>query len=140
MSGWGPPSPLPLTNAEPQADLAIDELSHRQTQLSAQRALNQLALDISNRVLALRQARSQHQSAVERRTLVEKLLEGEEKKLMAGASTISAAVNARHDLAAAQSIELAAASAYIRSRIALDQDLGATLEANQISVEDAKGE
>jgi hypothetical protein len=46
-------------------------------------------------------------------------------------------VGARRDLATAQSSELAAAAGYMRNRIALDQGLGLTLEANHISVEDA---
>ena len=129
----------PLLNSEAQADLAIDQLSQRQSQLAAQRAMNQLALDISNQVLALRQARARYQSAVESRTLIEKLLEGEEKKLLAGTSTVATVVNARRDMATAESNELAAASAYMRSRIALDQDLGTTLEVNDISVDDAVG-
>jgi outer membrane protein TolC len=130
----------PLGNAQAQADLAIDQLSHRQSQLTAQRSMNQLALDISNQVLALRQARARYQSAVERRTLIESLLEGEEKKWLAGTSTLSAVVNARRDMATAQSTELAAAAAYIRNRIALDQDLGVTLAVNHISVEEAMGQ
>jgi outer membrane protein TolC len=129
----------PFANAQAQADLAIDQLSHRQSELTAQRAMNQLAVDISNRVLALRQARARHESAAERRTLVERLLEGEEKKFAAGTSTMFAVVHARRDLATAESGELAAAASYMRSRIALDQDLGAALEVNNISVEDAMG-
>ena len=43
----------------------------------------------------------------------------------------------RSDLAAAQSSELAAAAAYIHNRVALDQGLGLTLEANRVPVEDA---
>ena len=54
-----------------------------------------------------------------------------------GASTIATVVGARRDLATAQSSELAAAASYIHSRIALDQGLGLTLEANHVSVEDA---
>jgi outer membrane protein TolC len=130
----------PLANSQAQADLAIDQLSHRQSQLAAQRAVNQLALDISNQVLALEQARARYQSAVESRTLVGRLLEGEEKKWLAGSSTIATVVNARRDMATAESSELAAASAYMRSRIALDQDLSATLEANHISVDGAAGQ
>jgi outer membrane protein TolC len=63
-------------------------------------------------------------------------LTGEEKKWVAGASTISTVVSARRDLANAQSAELAAAAAYVHGRIALDQELGRTLDVNQVSVED----
>ena len=120
-----------------QADVAIDQLQIRQTQLGSQAVLNQLAVEVSTQVLALEQARARYKAAVESRGLFERLLEGEEKKLLAGISTIATVVQSRRDLAAAQSSELTAAALYIRNRVALDQALGFTLEANHISVEDA---
>ncbi len=127
----------PLENTQAQADHAMDQLTHRQTQLNAQKTFNQLAVEVSSQVMALQQARAQYQAAVEHRTIVEKLLQGEERRFQMGASTIATVVAARRDLATAQSSELAAAAAYIHNRIALDQGLGLTLEANHISVEDA---
>jgi len=127
----------PLENTQAQADHAMDQLTHRQTQLSAQNTFNQLAVDVSTQVMALQQARAQYQAAVERRTILEKLLQGEERRFQMGISTIATVVQARRDLATAQSSELAAAAAYIHNRIALDQGLGLTLEANHISFEDA---
>jgi outer membrane protein TolC len=105
--------------------------------LSAQKTFNQIAVDVASQVMALDQARAQYRAAVEHRTIVEKLLQGEERRFQMGASTIATLVGARRDLATAQSSELAAAAAYIHNRIALDQGLGLTLEANHISVEDA---
>ena len=126
-----------LWNAQAQADYAIDVLSRRQAELGAERTRHDLAVNISSQVLALEQARARYKAAVESRELVERLLQGEEKKWVAGTSTISAVVQARRDLANAQSAELAAAGAYVHGRIALDQELGRTLEVNQVSVEDA---
>jgi outer membrane protein TolC len=126
-----------LENTQAQADHAMDQLTHRQTQLNAQKVFNQLAVDVSSQVMALAQARAQYQAATEHRTIVEKLLQGEERRFQMGASTIATVVGARRDLATAQSSELAAAAAYIHNRIALDQGLGLTLEANHISLEDA---
>jgi len=126
-----------LENTQAQADHAMDQLTHRQTQLNAQKTFNQLAVEIASQVMALEQARSQYQAAAEHRTIVEKLLQAEERRFQMGASTIATVVGARRDLATAQSSELAAAAAYIHNRIALDQGLGLTLETNHISVEDA---
>jgi len=120
-----------------QADYAIDQLTYRQTQLGTQKMQNQLAVDISTEVLALQQARARYRSAMESRTLVERLLDGEEKKWLAGTSTIASLVQARRDLASAQSAELAAAASYIHTRIGLDQSLGRTLEVNEVSLQDA---
>jgi outer membrane protein TolC len=125
-----------LENAQAQADHAIDILSQRQTELSAERTRHALAVGISSQVLALQQARARYKAAAESRELLERLLTGEEKKWVAGASTISTVVSARRDLANAQSAELAAAAAYVHGRIALDQELGRTLDVNQVSVED----
>jgi outer membrane protein TolC len=126
----------PLENTLAQADHAMDQLTHRQTQLNAQKTFNQLAVEVASQVMALQQARAQYQAAAEHRTIVEKLLQGEERRFQMGASTIATVVGARRDLATAQSSELAAAAAYIHNRIALDQGLGLTLEANHVSVED----
>ncbi len=126
-----------LANAQAQADHAIDVLSQRQAELAAERTRHSLAVNISSQVLALEQARERYKTAVESRKLVERLSQGEEKKWLAGTSTISAVVQARRDLANAQSAELAAAAAYVHGRIALDQELGRTLDVNQVSVEDA---
>ncbi|MGD0666767.1 MAG: TolC family protein [Bryobacteraceae bacterium] len=127
----------PLKNGQAQADHAIDVLSQRQAELTAERTRNSLAVNISSQVLALQQARERYKAAVESRQLLERLSKGEEKKWVAGTSTISAVVQARRDLANAQSAELAAAAAYVHGRIALDQELGRTLEVNQVSVEGA---
>jgi len=126
----------PLENAQAQADHAIDVLSQRQTELGAERTRQALAVNISSQVLALEQARARYKAATESRELVELLLRGEEKKWVAGASDIATVVSARRDLANAQSTELAAAAAYVHGRIALDQELGRTLEVNQVSVDD----
>jgi outer membrane protein TolC len=125
-----------LWNTQAQADHAINVLSQRQAELTAERTRHDLAVNISSQVLALEQARARYKAATESRGLIERLLQGEEKKWVAGTSTISTVVAARRDLANAQSAELAAAAAYVHGRIALDQELGRTLEVNQVSVED----
>jgi outer membrane protein TolC len=127
----------PLKNRQAQADYDIDALSHRQTQLNMQRTLNNLAVDISNQVAAIRQARARYAAAVESRQLSEKLLAGEDRKLHYGTSTVNNVVNSRRDLANAQSAELAAAAAYVHAKVALDQGLGLTLERNDVSIDDA---
>jgi outer membrane protein TolC len=116
-----------------QADFAIDQLQLRQTQMNQQRDINQLAVDVSNQVVALRQARARYASALKARTVQEELMAGEEKKFELASSTINAVVLARQSLAAAQSAELAALASYKHARISLDQVLGETLETNRIS-------
>ncbi len=119
-----------------QADYALDQLLLRQTQLNVQRDLNQLAVDVSNQVVALRQARARHAAAAKARGVQEQLLAGEEKKFSLASSTVGGLVAARQSLAAAQGTELNALAAYKHARIALDQVLGQTLETNHVSVDE----
>jgi outer membrane protein TolC len=102
--------------------------------------MNQAQVDITNSVVALRQARARYEAAVQSRILQQQLLDAEEKKFNFGASTPYNVVVEQRDLAAAQSAELSSLATYQSARISLDQTTGATLEANHISlVESEKG-
>lgn len=126
-----------LRNRQAQADYAIDQLSLRQTELENQRSLNQVAVDVSNQVIGLQQARVRYQAAVHNRILEQQLLEAEQKKFSLGASTTFLVVQQQRDLVTAQSNEVAALVTYSNARIALDQTLGTTLETNHVTVREA---
>jgi outer membrane protein len=124
----------PLGNNQAQADYGIDQLQLRQTQLSMQRDLNQVAVDAANGVVALRQARVRYEAAARNRILIQELRDAEQKKYALGASTPYDVIQQQRDLVNAQSAEIAARAAYSNARVALDQTLGATLEANHVSL------
>ncbi|HTW64093.1 MAG TPA: TolC family protein [Bryobacteraceae bacterium] len=128
----------PLPNRQAQADAAIDQLTLRQSQIQLSKDLNQAAVDISNYVVALRQARARYRAAVQTRILEQQLLDAEQKKLAGGASTPFNVVQQQRDLVAAQSAEIAALVDYSNARLALDQTLGTTLEMNHISIDEAR--
>ncbi|MGA8030581.1 MAG: TolC family protein [Bryobacteraceae bacterium] len=128
-----------LRNRQAQADYAIGELGLRQTQLENQRSVNQIAVDVSNQVVGLQQARVRYQAAVKNRVLEEQLLDAEQKKFALGASTTFLVVQQQRDLATAQSSEIAALVTYSTARVSLDQTLGTTLETNHVTVDEAKG-
>ena len=117
-----------------QGDYGIDQLQLRQNELVSRRSQNQLVVDISNQVIALRQARSRYSAAVDTRVLDEQLLEKEQRKFSLGASTINDLVVVQRSLAAARAAEVGALAAYSRARVSLDQVLGETLEKNNVSV------
>ena len=94
-------------------------------------------IKISNQMIALRQARSRYAAAVNTRTLQEQLLQAEQNKFGLGTSNISDLVIAQRALVAAQTSEVTALSNYARARVALDQELGETLEVNHVSVDEA---
>jgi outer membrane protein len=128
----------PIRNRQAQADYAIDLLSIRQTQLSNHKDLNQVEVDVRNGVVALQQARARYDAAVRNRTLQQELFDAEEKRFRLGASTPYNVATEQRDLINAQSTAVAAMVAYSTARIALDQTLGITLEANHISMEEAR--
>jgi outer membrane protein TolC len=94
-------------------------------------------VDISNQMVALRQARSRYSQAVDSRKLQQELLDKSQQAFSFGAATISDVVAAQSALVAAQETEVATLSAYSHARISLDQVLGRTLDANHVSVDQA---
>lgn len=126
-----------LRNRQAQADAAIDQLNIRQTQLQTRRDLNEVAVDVSNQMVALEQARVRYLAAVKARVLDQQLLEAEQKKFSLGASTVFNVVSQQRDLATGQSAEVAALVAYSNARVSLNQTLGTTLKENNISLEEA---
>ena len=127
-----------LRNNTPQADYAIDQLSLKQTELQNQRDVNQIAVDVSNQTIGLRQARVRYQAAVRSRILQQQLLDAEQKKFSLGASTTYNVVQQQRDLATAQSSEVAALVTYSNAKVALDETLGTTLIENHVELEDAR--
>jgi outer membrane protein len=128
----------PLRNDQAQADFAIDQLQLRQSQIQLSKDLNQVAVDISNYAVAMRQARGRYRAAVQTRILQQQLLDAEQKKLAGGASTPFNVVQQERDLATAQSAEMAALVDFSNARLALDQTLGTTLEVNHVALEEAR--
>lgn len=127
-----------LRNRQAQADYAIDQLSLRQDTLANQKYRNEVAVDVSNQVVALEQARVRYLAAVKSRELDEQLFSAEQKKFALGASTPYNVVTQQRDLSSAQANETAALVAYSNARVALQQTLGTTLEENHVSINEAK--
>jgi outer membrane protein len=127
----------PFGNRVSQSDYEIDQLQIKQGDLVNRRNMNQLVVDISNATVAIRQSRARYVQAVSTRKLEEDLLEKEQQRFSLGDSTIDAIIAAERVLAASQYTEVATMSAYSRARVALDQVLGQTLEANNVSIDQA---
>jgi outer membrane protein len=129
----------PLGNRLAQADYGIDQLKLRQSTVQSQRAVNQIAVDVSNQVIALRQARARYSTAVRTRELQQQLLTAEQEKFAFGKTSITGLITTQRALVSAQTAEIAALATYARARVSLDQVLGDTLEANHISATEALG-
>jgi outer membrane protein len=124
-------------NQVAQGDYGIDQLQLRQGDLIERRSMNQIVVDVSNYVIALRQARARYAAAVDTRALQEELLEKEQRKFSLGASTRNDVIAVQRSLAAARVEEVVALTAYSHARVSLDQVLGETLENNNVSVDEA---
>ena len=127
---------IPLRNRQAQGDYGIDQLQYRQSQVGSQRDTNQIVVDISNQLSALRQSRAKYSAAKQTRVLQEELLAAERKKFSYGISTFNDIIIDQRALVAAQIAEVNAAIAYARARVSLDQVLGETLEKNNISLDE----
>jgi outer membrane protein len=124
-----------IHNRVAQGDYGIEQLQLRQGDVVERRNQNQLVVDISNYMVALRQARSRYSQAVDSRKLLEELLEKSQQAFSFGAATIGDLEAAQTALVSAQETEVATRSAYSHARISLDQVLGKTLDVNHVSVE-----
>ncbi len=128
---------IPLRNRVAQADYATSALELRQNELTLQKAMNQVRVDVQNAVIGLRQARVRYDSAVKARILQQQTLDADKKRYTLGASTVFQVVTDEQALATAGSAETQALANYSHARIAFDQAMGTTLEVNQISVDEA---
>ena len=126
-----------LGNNIAQADYAVAQLQYHQNDLTDQRDLNRVLLDISSQMNALQQARSRYTAAKNTRELQEKLLAAEQEKFTSGLSTFNNLIADQRLLVAAQISEVNAEATYAHARIALDQVLGDTLDKNHISLDQA---
>jgi len=125
-----------LRNRQAQADYGIDQLQFRQSQVSTQRDTNQIVVDISNQLSALRQSRARYDAAKDTRVLQEEILTEDRKKFSYGIGTFNDIIVDQRALVAAQLSELTALVSYTHARVSLDQVLGETLEKNNISLEE----
>jgi len=128
----------PIENRQAQADYGIDQLTLRQTQLTIQRDINQVQVDLMNAVVALQQARARYEASVRSRILSKQLLDSEQKKFALGASTPYNVTQTQRDLSAAESSELGSLVTWNNARISIDQILGTTLATNHISLAEAQ--
>ncbi len=128
---------IPLRNRAAQSDYATSEIEIRQDQLSMQKQINQIRVDVQNAMIGLEQARARYDAAVQGRMLSQETFDGDKKKLDLGASTSYQVVQDQRDLSSAQSSEAQAMANYTHAQIALDQALGRTLDVNHVSLDEA---
>ena len=128
---------IPLRNRAAQSDYVTSQLGLRQSELGLQQNINQVRVDVQNGVIGLQQARARYEAAAKARVLQQQTLDADEKRYAVGASTPYQLVLDQQTLAAADSTEVQALANYSHARIAFDQAMGRTLEANHITIQEA---
>ncbi len=126
-----------LGNRVNQGDYGIEQLQMRQGELSNRRDQNQVVVDISNQMVAIRQARARYSAAVDSRKLQEQLLTRLQQSFRIGGATFNDVIVAQRNLVNAQTAEVTTLASYARAQVSLDQVLGETLEKNNVSVSEA---
>lgn len=128
---------LPIHNRAAQADALTTQLNLRQQEVSMQKMENQVRVEVQNAVIALQQARAQHQAAQQALRLQQQTVDAEEKKLALGASTVYNVILTQRDLVTAESNLVAAETAYAKARVEINRATGQTLNDNDISIDEA---
>jgi outer membrane protein TolC len=129
---------LPLRNRVAQADALRDELQVRQTKARRQQFEDQVRLEVADAYVAMQQARAGYEAAIQSRVLQEQSVKVEQLTFDVGLATNYLVIQYQTYLAQAQSTEVAAKGAYAKALIALDRATANTLEANQVSIEEAQ--
>jgi outer membrane protein TolC len=129
---------IPLRNRNAQANYATAAVTLRQSELSVQKLINQIHVDVQNALITLQQARAQYSAAVKSRILQEQTLDAEQKKYAVGASTPFLVIQAQRDLATAGGTEVVAEAQYIQARLQLDVATGRALDVYNIEIDEAK--
>ena len=86
----------------------------------------------------MQQARAGYEAAIQSRVLQEQSVKVEQLTFDVGLATNYLVIQYQTYLAQAQSTEVAAKGAYAKALIALDRATARTLDANQVSIEEAQ--
>jgi outer membrane protein TolC len=128
---------IPFRNRAAQADYVTDQLNLRQAELTLQRSINQVRVDVKTGLIGLQQARSRYQTAVDTRVLAEQTLTAEQKRFQAGVGSVALVIQAEQTLAQAQDAEVQSMANFTHAQLNFDFALGRTLEVNHISMQEA---
>jgi outer membrane protein TolC len=128
---------IQIRNRAAQSDYVTSLIEIRQNELGLHKSVNQVRVDVQNAVIGLTQARSRYDAAVQARKLAQQTLDADQKRFNLGAATPYQVVQDQRDLANGLSSEIQAMANYTHARIAFDQAIGTTLEANNIVLSEA---
>ena len=122
--GIGVQVTLPIHNRIAEADLARDEMQVKQSEVRLRQLQNEARLEVEDALIAMRRARASYEAAVQASKFQQESLEAEQTQYEVGASTAFFVIQYESLLAQAKSTEVAAKSAYVKARAALERATG----------------
>jgi outer membrane protein len=128
---------LPLRNRVARADVARDELQLRDTQVRIDQLDSQVRLQVGNAQIAVEQAKSSYEAALEARKFQAQALDVEQARFDEGVDIAYVLIQYERDLAQAQSAEVAALGIYAKAKAALERAVGLTLKNYNVSIGEA---
>ena len=129
---------IPIRNRIAKSDQYRSELEYRQSELRIQQLKKQIRIEVRNAQYALEQSSARVVAARHARDLAQKTFDISQQEQKLGAGSNLQTLTAQHDLALAESTVAAAETTYEKSRVELARATGATLEAYQVAIGDAK--
>ncbi len=128
---------LPLSNQTARSENARAQILLDEETLRRRSVEQQVAVEIREALTSLEKNRAQVQASEALVRLEQERLDGQQARFDVGMSTTRQLIEAQRELVLAQSILLRNEVELIKSRIRLDQALGATLQAFRIRLADA---
>jgi outer membrane protein TolC len=123
-----------LQNRVAKANLGADKALLRQQQLRVTQLESQVAAEVQNAITALNAAKTTANAATKARELQAKLLAAAQESFTTGYATNLSVVEQQTYLAQAQTTEVMARAAWLKTAGQLDRVLGQTLEKSGISL------
>ncbi len=127
-----------LRNRVAKADQFRAALEFRQRQITFEEQKKSIRFDVRNSLFALQQAQARVDAATKARNLAQHTFDVTEQERQLGAKSSSDALAAEHDLSLAESLLVAAQTAFEKAKVDIDRATGETLEQTGVSIDDAK--
>jgi outer membrane protein TolC len=128
---------IPIRNRIAKADQFRSELEYRQSELRREQLKKQIRIEVRNAQYAYEQTAARVDAAIKARDLAQRTFDTMKKEQELGAGSNYQTLTAQRDLALAQLDLVTAQTVYQKSKVELDRATGATLEHNDIQVQDA---
>ena len=129
---------VPLRNRIAKSDQLRAELESRQAEVRVMQLRKQIRIEVRNAQYALAESGARVRAAMKARDIALNTFDIMTKQQSLGAGSELQTLEARHDLANAESAAVQARNAYEKASLELDRAMGRTLDSNNVSIEAAR--